>query len=102
MAGMGGAALGMVKNDKVNKGGVNIGVTTGAIKSVRMNCFDNAGPRRSVDGMGRAPRITEPGVAYHLLNRRVMRLAIFEKAGDYAAFEEVLAESPRGLFGTVS
>jgi putative transposase len=43
--------------------------------------------------MGRAPRITEPGVAYHLLNRRVMRLAIFEKTGDYAAFEEVLTES---------
>lgn len=43
--------------------------------------------------MGRAPRITEPGVAYHLLNRRVMRLAMFEKEADYAAFEEVLAES---------
>lgn len=43
--------------------------------------------------MGRAPRITEPGVAYHLLNRRVMRLDLFKKAGDYKAFEEVLAES---------
>lgn len=43
--------------------------------------------------MGRAPRITEPGVAYHLLNRRVMRLALFEKQADYAAFERVLAES---------
>jgi putative transposase len=42
--------------------------------------------------MGRAPRITEPGVAYHLLNRRVMRLTIFEKEEDYAAFERVLAE----------
>lgn len=42
--------------------------------------------------MGRPPRITEPGVAYHLLNRRVMRLTIFEKDEDYAAFERVLAE----------
>ena len=45
--------------------------------------------------MGRAPRITEPGVVYHLLNRRVMRLALFEKEADYAAFERVLAESLR-------
>jgi hypothetical protein len=29
--------------------------------------------------MGRPPRITEPGVAYHLLNRRVMRLTKSEK-----------------------
>src|SRR3989304_1014987 len=42
--------------------------------------------------MGRALRITEPGVAYHLLNRRVMRLAMFEKEADYQAFERVLAE----------
>jgi putative transposase len=43
--------------------------------------------------MGRPPRITEPGVAYHLLNRRVMRLTMFEKDADYRAFERVLAES---------
>ena len=42
--------------------------------------------------MGRSPRITEPGVVYHLLNRRVMRLAIFEKDEDYESFERVLAE----------
>jgi len=42
--------------------------------------------------MGRPPRITEPQVAYHLLNRRVMRLTIFEKDADYVAFERVLAE----------
>ena len=42
--------------------------------------------------MGRPQRITEPGVAYHLLNRRVMRLPMFEKDGDYLAFEQVLAE----------
>ncbi len=43
--------------------------------------------------MGRAPRITEPGTAYHLLNRRVMRLRMFEKDADYEAFERVLGES---------
>lgn len=42
--------------------------------------------------MGRSPRITEPGLVYHLLNRRVMRMPIFEKDEDYAAFERVLAE----------
>ncbi len=43
--------------------------------------------------MGRAPRIIEPGLAYHVLNRRVMRMKLFAKAGDYLAFEAVLAES---------
>ena len=43
--------------------------------------------------MPRAPRLTESGVVYHLLNRRVMRLPIFEKDADYAAFERVLAEA---------
>ena len=43
--------------------------------------------------MPRPPRITEPGLVYHILNRRVMRLAIFKKDRDYAAFEAVLGES---------
>ncbi len=43
--------------------------------------------------MGRAPRITEPGLVYHVLNRRVMRLPLFDKDEDYLAFERVLAES---------
>ena len=43
--------------------------------------------------MGRPPRITEPGIVYHVLNRRVMRLTLFEKDEDYLAFESVLAES---------
>lgn len=42
--------------------------------------------------MPRPPRITEPGVVYHLLNRRVMRLALFAKDEDYAAFMRVLVE----------
>ena len=43
--------------------------------------------------MGRSPRITEPGLVYHVLNRRVMRLRLFEKDADYEAFERVVAES---------
>ena len=43
--------------------------------------------------MGRPPRITQPGLAYHVLNRRVMRLPLFLKDNDYLAFERVLAES---------
>lgn len=43
--------------------------------------------------MGRSPRITQPGLAYHVLNRRVMRLPLFAKGEDYLAFERVLAES---------
>jgi putative transposase len=43
--------------------------------------------------MGRAPRTTVPGLAYHVLNRRVMRLPLFRKAGDFEAFERVLAEA---------
>ena len=43
--------------------------------------------------MGRVPRITVPGIVYHVLNRRVMRLPIFDDDGDYFAFERVLAKS---------
>src|ERR1043166_4631945 len=43
--------------------------------------------------MPRPPRITEPGLVYHILNRRVMRLAIFRKDRDYVAFEAVLGEA---------
>ena len=43
--------------------------------------------------MGRSPRITEPGLVYHVLNRPVMRLRLFEKDADDPAFERVVAES---------
>ena len=43
--------------------------------------------------MGRSPRITKPGLIYHVLNRRVMRLPLFKKDADYLAFERVLASS---------
>ncbi len=43
--------------------------------------------------MERAPRITQAGLVYHVLNRRVMRLPLFQKDDDYLAFERVLADS---------
>ena len=43
--------------------------------------------------MGRSPRVTQSGLVYHVLNRRVMRLPLFEKDGDYLAFERVMASS---------
>ena len=43
--------------------------------------------------MPRPPRVTEPGVVYHLLNRRVMRLVMFKKDADYDAFQHMLAAS---------
>ena len=43
--------------------------------------------------MARSPRITVQGLVYHVLNRRVMRLPLFQKPDDYLAFERVLAES---------
>ncbi|MBK8267819.1 MAG: transposase [Planctomycetes bacterium] len=42
--------------------------------------------------MPRPPRITEAGLAYHVLNCRVTRLPIFNKDRDYAAFERILAQ----------
>jgi putative transposase len=42
--------------------------------------------------MPRRPRIATGGLAYHVLNRRVGRLPLFEKPADYAAFETILQE----------
>ena len=43
--------------------------------------------------MPRHPRATPGGYVYHALNRAVARLPLFEKAGDFDAFERVLAEA---------
>ncbi len=43
--------------------------------------------------MPRRPRIAAGGLAYHVLNRRVSRLPLFETPHDYAAFEKVLQEA---------
>ena len=49
--------------------------------------------------MPRRPREAAGGLAYHVLNRGVGRMTIFEKTEDYAAFERILAEAVRKLPG---
>jgi len=43
--------------------------------------------------MPRSARCAPAGFAYHVLNRAVARLTLFEKVGDYGAFETVLREA---------
>ena len=43
--------------------------------------------------MPRRPRLAAGDLAYHVLNRRVGRLPLFEKPADYVAFEKILAEA---------
>ncbi|NLX97833.1 MAG: transposase, partial [Rhodopirellula sp.] len=43
--------------------------------------------------MPRRPRVATGGYVYHALNRAVGRATIFEKVGDYAAFEKVFREA---------
>ena len=43
--------------------------------------------------MPRRPRVAPGGMVFHVLNRAVARLPLFEKDGDYAAFETVMAEA---------
>ncbi|MDF0666868.1 MAG: transposase [Nitrospira sp.] len=43
--------------------------------------------------MPRRPRLAAGDLAYHVLNRRVGRLSLFETRTDYVAFEKILAEA---------
>ena len=43
--------------------------------------------------MPRTARIAPAGVIFHVLNRANARMKIFEAAGDYHAFESLLAEA---------
>jgi len=43
--------------------------------------------------MPRRPRLSTGGIAYHVLNRRVGRLELFEKPADYSSFEKILAQA---------
>lgn len=43
--------------------------------------------------MGRPLRTAVGGLVYHVLNRANARIRLFEKAGDYEAFEQVMAEA---------
>ena len=45
--------------------------------------------------MGRPLRQALGGIVYHLLNRRVLRLPLFEDDDDYLASWQVLAEAMR-------
>ena len=43
--------------------------------------------------MGRVKRADAAGAIYHMLNRANRRMTIFEKEGDYEAFERILVEA---------
>src|SRR5580698_4010259 len=43
--------------------------------------------------MPRTARYAPGGYVFHVLNRAVARLPLFEKVGDYAAFMRVMAEA---------
>ncbi len=43
--------------------------------------------------MPRRPRLAAGDLTYHVLNRRVGRLPLFDKPADYAAFEKILVEA---------
>jgi putative transposase len=45
--------------------------------------------------MPRRPRCCPAGICYHVLNRAVARLPLFERAADYEAFTAVLLEARR-------
>jgi putative transposase len=47
--------------------------------------------------MARTLRYAPGGFVYHVLNRAVARLPLFQKDGDYQAFERVLAEALQRL-----
>jgi len=43
--------------------------------------------------MGRTTRVAQGGLTYHVINRANGGLVLFERQGDYALFEQVLAEA---------
>ena len=43
--------------------------------------------------MARRTRCADAGYVYHVLNRTVGRATLFNKPGDYAAFEKVLRQA---------
>ena len=45
--------------------------------------------------MPRSARIAPGGVVFHVLNRGIARMRLFEKVGDYEAFDRVLADTLR-------
>tara|TARA_R110002049_G_scaffold4601_1_gene31655 strand:+ start:39566 stop:39748 length:183 start_codon:yes stop_codon:yes gene_type:complete len=47
--------------------------------------------------MGRAPRVDVAGHLYHVINRANRRATVFEKDGDYEAFQSILTEAVDGF-----
>jgi hypothetical protein len=45
--------------------------------------------------MPRTARVAPGGMAFHVLNRGIARMQVFEKTGDYEAFERTLCETLR-------
>ena len=45
--------------------------------------------------MPRTARVAPGGMVFHVLNRGVARMQLFEKAADYQAFEQVLRDTLR-------
>jgi putative transposase len=45
--------------------------------------------------MARKPRFSPGGLAYHVMNRASVKIDLFDDAGDYDAFERVLAEAAK-------
>ena len=43
--------------------------------------------------MPRTARVAPGGMVFHVLNRGVARMQLFEKAGDYEAFARVMKET---------
>src|SRR5271157_2416104 len=59
---------------------------TGTI-STRWGVLDYGSP------MPRTARVAPGGMVFHVLNRGVARMQLFEKAADYQAFEQVLRDT---------
>ncbi len=56
-----------------------------SLYTVILHCYAGVMPRR--------PRKCPAGMCFHVLNRAVARLTLFEKPDDYEAFDRVLAEA---------
>lgn len=63
------------------------------MKRGRSSFLDKGGVWRYDQTMPRGPRQFPAGFVYHVLNRAVARLPLFEKPADYEAFLRVLAEA---------
>jgi putative transposase len=63
------------------------------INGVWHRSLDAAGRFGYLGAMGRPKRAADGGLIYHVLNRANVRMTIFQKPEDYAAFERVLEQA---------